>query len=295
VGTVLLGGCGGSGIEIGPHLDGGGDATAADGAVSGDAPGQADAPSCTDGYRDGAETDIDCGGGACQPCDDGFHCLADGDCASGHCSAQRCVPAPCVNGTRDGNETDVDCGGGTCAPCEEGKTCGGAADCLSGVCTGLKCAAPACDDTVVNGQETDVDCGGPVCPACALGRACVAPGDCVSRNCVALVCVLCINQTIFSWEAPNTNLDGTCLTDLGGYRLYYGETAGFYTEVHLVDLTSTACVDSGTSNTCGAIMTCTYEVDDLPAGTWYFAMTAYDLDGNESTYSNEVSKTIVCE
>lgn len=295
--ALLAGGCGGQGIEI-SRTDGGDDGadpgTRQDARAS-DAPGQADAPSCTDGYQDGAETDVDCGGDACQPCDDGFHCLVDGDCASGHCSARQCVPAPCVNGQRDGSETDLDCGGGTCAPCEEGKTCAGGRDCLSGVCAGQQCQAPSCTDTVENGVETDVDCGGSICPACTLGQACLLPRDCATRNCVGQVCVTCVNQSIFSWEAPNTNLDGSCVTDLGGYRLYYGEVPGVYTVVHLVALAGTSCVDSGTSNSCGAIMTCSYEVDDLPAGTWYFAMTAYDLDGNESTYSNEVSKTIVCE
>jgi hypothetical protein len=33
-------------------------------------------------------------------------------------------------------------------------------------------------------------------------------------------------------------------------------------------------------------------VTGLSAGTWYFAVTAYDIDGNESDFSNEVSTTI---
>jgi hypothetical protein len=35
-----------------------------------------------------------------------------------------------------------------------------------------------------------------------------------------------------------------------------------------------------------------YTVTGLPTGTHYFAVTAFDTSGNESDYSNEVSKTI---
>ena len=39
---------------------------------------------------DGAETDLDCGGGSCAPCGGGKRCLADEDCASGACPSGRC-------------------------------------------------------------------------------------------------------------------------------------------------------------------------------------------------------------
>ena len=39
-------------------------------------------PSCSNGVRDGDETDIDCGGGACPACANGRACVAARDCAS---------------------------------------------------------------------------------------------------------------------------------------------------------------------------------------------------------------------
>src|SRR6185369_4806665 len=39
---------------------------------------------CSDGIKDDAESDVDCGG-LCKPCDDGRRCFGDGDCLSGHC------------------------------------------------------------------------------------------------------------------------------------------------------------------------------------------------------------------
>src|SRR5579871_3669701 len=52
------------------------------------------APSCTDGLRDGDETDVDCGG-SCPKCALGRHCSIASDCASGHCIGGLCVePMP---------------------------------------------------------------------------------------------------------------------------------------------------------------------------------------------------------
>jgi len=40
---------------------------------------------CNNGLKDGDETDVDCGGN-CLACEEGMHCLQDGDCISGHCN-----------------------------------------------------------------------------------------------------------------------------------------------------------------------------------------------------------------
>jgi hypothetical protein len=40
---------------------------------------------CFNGAVDGAETDVDCGGGTCRKCAGGRHCLVDADCFSGSC------------------------------------------------------------------------------------------------------------------------------------------------------------------------------------------------------------------
>ena len=77
-----------------------------------------------------------------------------------------------------------------------------------------------------------------------------------------------------TWNAPATNTDGTPLTDLSGYKIYYGTASGNYSQ--------TIDVGGITSST----------VSNLTDGTtYYFAVTAYDTSGNESAYSNEVSKT----
>src|SRR6185369_4053556 len=40
---------------------------------------------CADGVVDGAETDVDCGGGVCAPCSGGHVCNQGSDCKSGIC------------------------------------------------------------------------------------------------------------------------------------------------------------------------------------------------------------------
>ena len=58
------------------------------------APDLAVARACLDGVKDGMETDIDCGGSQCPKCAGGKACIRPLDCASGTCTAGRCVAAP---------------------------------------------------------------------------------------------------------------------------------------------------------------------------------------------------------
>jgi len=75
-------------------------------------------------------------------------------------------------------------------------------------------------------------------------------------------------QATLSWDAVNES-------SVAGYKLHYGKTPGVYTN----------SVNSG--------KTTSYTVSDLVEGeTYYFASTAYDSAGNQSGYSNEVSKSV---
>ncbi len=85
-------------------------------------------------------------------------------------------------------------------------------------------------------------------------------------------------EATLSWDPPVTNEDGSPLTDLAGYKIYYGTTSGNYTN----------SIDVGNVTT--------YTVINLTEGlTYFFVVSAYDTLGNESDYSNEVSKKIESE
>jgi hypothetical protein len=49
-------------------------------------------PSCTDGIKNGAEADTDCGGDACPRCALGWACGDQADCAAGDCLGGFCAP-----------------------------------------------------------------------------------------------------------------------------------------------------------------------------------------------------------
>jgi hypothetical protein len=82
--------------------------------------------------------------------------------------------------------------------------------------------------------------------------------------------------TTVSWEIPNTNSDGTPLTNLGGFRIYYGTSADSLTKVAEIANSSVS----------------TYVVTNLSPATWYFAIKTYTSSGVESAISNVASKTI---
>lgn len=79
-----------------------------------------------------------------------------------------------------------------------------------------------------------------------------------------------------SWAAPDQNTDGSPLTNLAGYRIYYGTSANTLDQVIEI-------------NTIGITE---YVIDNLTAGTYYFSIRAYNSVGLESALSNIVSDTI---
>jgi hypothetical protein len=178
------------------------------------------APPCADGFRNGDESDVDCGG-SCGACADSQRCAAADDCASRVCAGGLCQVPGCADGVHNGDESDADCGG-SCDPCAGGAACGDDADCESGSCAAGTCASPACDDGVRNGTETDTDCGGG-CPGSANGGACTMGSDCVSGTCTAGACASPPSVTVEFPSATSTVCSaGTCgsLGAGGGGRYY---------------------------------------------------------------------------
>ncbi len=147
-------------------------------------------PTCNDRFKNGKESDIDCGGECDKKCDTGKNCGEDDDCESGNCdiSLGKCVEAgKCYNKKLDPNEADVDCGGVCLLKCDNGKTCEDDYDCKSGNCADNRCFEPSCSDNMKNQDETDRDCGGS-CTPCETGKSCLRNPDCISGNCENNIC-----------------------------------------------------------------------------------------------------------
>ena len=78
------------------------------------------------------------------------------------------------------------------------------------------------------------------------------------------------------WTAPTRNEDGSALTDLGGYKVRYGQSAGALTQV--LDVAAPAAT--------------TTRIEGLVAGTWYFTVASYTNTGVESVQAGPVSKAV---
>jgi hypothetical protein len=131
--------------------------------------------SCTDQVLSDDETDVDCGGPDCVPCDSGQGCQIGSDCSSGTCEGDVCQAGQCEDGIQNGDETDADCGGSSCPSCGPGQGCSTDTDCTGLECSGTTCLAN-CSDGVRNQNETGVDCGGPDCSACGIDDLSTAGG-----------------------------------------------------------------------------------------------------------------------
>jgi len=79
-----------------------------------------------------------------------------------------------------------------------------------------------------------------------------------------------------SWIPPTQNADGSALTNLAGYHIYYGtDSANLSQKVELKN--------PGLSK---------YVVESLSPATWHFAMTAFNSKAEESAQIGVVSVTV---
>ena len=84
---------------------------------------------------------------------------------------------------------------------------------------------------------------------------------------IILVAIWEANAITLTWEAPTTNEDGTPLTDLGGYFLYFDRYK----------------IDVGNVTT--------FKFEEIPMALICFKVTAYDTSGNESKWEKVQCKT----
>lgn len=111
---------------------------------------------------------------------------------------------------------------------------------------------------------------GPISASTTYQLSCTGP----SGTAMGMVTVQVVDK-VLRWQAPTQNVDGTPLTDLAGYVIYWGTDSRNYIGSHTIN--SPAVTE--------------WEATMAP-GSYYFAMTAFDSENNESGYSNEVLKII---
>jgi hypothetical protein len=87
---------------------------------------------------------------------------------------------------------------------------------------------------------------------------------------------LALGSAILSWTPPTQNEDGSTLTDLAGYKIYYGDQPGIYQTSIQIDNPGIA----------------TYVVENLTPDTYYFVATAFNTLGVESGFSGVATKVV---
>ena len=87
---------------------------------------------------------------------------------------------------------------------------------------------------------------------------------------------IALGTATLSWNPPTENSDGSALTDLAGYRIYYGRNSNNLDR-------SIEVSNPGLTR---------YVVENLTQARWYFSMTSVNSGGRESARSATKSKTI---
>jgi hypothetical protein len=105
---------------------------------------------------------------------------------------------------------------------------------------------------------------------------CIGLGGTISDSVTITANQITSGSVELIWEAPTTNEDGSVLTDLSGYTIYYGTNQNNLNQI--IDINTTGIT--------------TYTINNLPAATYYFTLTATDTSNNESAQSNLASKVI---
>ena len=83
-------------------------------------------------------------------------------------------------------------------------------------------------------------------------------------------------SALLSWSPPLNNADGSMLTDLTGFNIYYGQDPNSLNHTYQLDCAG-----------------CLWHVfGNLGPGTWYFTVKAYNKYGAEGQSSSMASKTI---
>lgn len=99
-------------------------------------------------------------------------------------------------------------------------------------------------------------------------------------------------QVTLAWTSDTGSVDGSCSSGIRGYRINVGLISGLYDYSAVVNNSQLNCSTVST-DACGDVQRCTYTVRGLTRASWYVAVQSVDVNGLESSYSEEVVATVV--
>lgn len=147
---------------------------------------------CSDGVKNGTESDIDCGGPSCNPCAPGKLCVGQTDCVAAACIDGVCCQEACDGECVACASTKTERPDGECAPIvagtdpdeecssQDSSTCGNSTGFCNGMggcqkhAVGAICASASC----VDGTQTNA-------------RACDGLGNCTDTGSIACAPYVC--------------------------------------------------------------------------------------------------------
>ena len=224
-----------------------------DGGTCADSPNE----TCVDNTQNQDETDVDCGGNVCTPCDIGDSCLVHSDCSSGNCDNEICADAPgCVDDNDcDANASCQDVAGNMECVCDAGYTGNGL------TCSDIDECTAGSDDCDANATCTNND-GGFDC-ACDAGYT----GDGVT----------CTDVDECTDGTDNCDANATCTNEVGSFSCACN--AG-YNGDGVTCTAMQACADNGD---CDANATC----EDVGGAMVCICAAGYQGDGATCTDVDE--------
>ena len=90
------------------------------------------------------------------------------------------------------------------------------------------------------------------------------------------------DSATLSWQAPTVNADGSVLTDLVGYYIYYGKVADYGkaggVEIDVIDIQDATAI--------------THTITGIKKRDYFFAISAYSLAGIESVKVAAIPATV---
>jgi Putative Ig domain len=127
--------------------------------------------------------------------------------------------------------------------------------------TGLVSGTPAASDV---GTDSNI-----IVTASAGGQSASLPAFTITVSAAN-------GSVVLSWTVPTANTDGSALTDLAGFVILYGQSAGnLNQQIPIADPTVTS-----------------YQLGNLTSGTWYFAIVSVNSSAQQSSPTNVVRTTI---
>ena len=82
------------------------------------------------------------------------------------------------------------------------------------------------------------------------------------------------------WDIPTTRVNGDpiSLSEISGFKIYVASNNNFTPSLPNVTITDNTTTD--------------FIINNLASGTYYIYITTYDVNGDESPYSNPIAQTV---